>query len=129
MAIDPSGCALHGLADGDVNRIRAEPEVAVAATLDAAAAAGSSRNIVDARGDDEGDFFIPAFGAGEFSAAFLDVGGDDVALRIGFVFGDEHGHVNHGGSLRAKMNGKVVLAGAIGVVEGDEHVLRRAGWV
>src|SRR5882672_11116197 len=41
-------------------------EVAVAATLDAAAAAGSSRNIVDARGDDEGDFFIPAFGAGEF---------------------------------------------------------------
>src|SRR5712692_2788066 len=118
MAIDSGGGAGHRLPDGAQNRIRTDAEVAVAAAVDAATAAGGGGDVVDASGDDQSDRLRPAFGAGELRAAFLDVGGDNVAIGIWFVFGDEHGHVNGGRGLRAEMDRQFVLAGAVAVMEG-----------
>ncbi len=62
-------------------------------------------------------------------AAFLDAGGDDVAVGVGFLFHDEHGHVDQCGGLRFEVHGESVLAGAVGVVERGEDVLRGVGGV
>ncbi len=96
VTVGGQGGTGHTIADGAKNGAGTDLEAGISATGDAASAAGGGGDVVDAGGDDQGNLFVPAVGAGEIGAAFLDAWGNDVAVGIGFDFGDEHGHVNHG---------------------------------
>ncbi len=104
VAVYSVGAALHGIADGTEDGVGAERETAVATAVDAAAAARGGGNIIDAGRDYQCDRLRPAFGTRELSAAFMNAGRNDITVGIRLLFRDEHGHVNHRGSLRAEVN-------------------------